>query len=208
MAFTKDGKKKSSKFRASRYDREHSDSGSGSESKPKPKGESPEKAAEEEAGGGARAKANRMNAVHEGNPEAHGFGESTHGEHKEPEGDESEMAPMSGEPDGDEAGGGMDEAQPEMGEGGEPDHSEIQQIAAEHGPAHSVNMVHDHASGMSHVHSIHADGHEHHADIHHPDHVKHAHKHATHAAGVAEDKPMYEGGEGHGEEEDSYSEPL
>ena len=57
MAFTQDGKHKSSKFRAARYDKEH-------ESKePKPM----------EAKGGAGAAAHKMEARGEGNPEQHGF---------------------------------------------------------------------------------------------------------------------------------------
>ena len=68
--------------------------------------------------------------------------------------------------------------EPKMGEG---DHSEIQQIAAEHGPAHEVHITHDHAAGKHHVHSVHEDGHEHHAD--HPT-ADHAHMHAAHAAGL------------------------
>jgi hypothetical protein len=63
----------------------------------------------------------------------------------------------------------------------EPDHGMIQQVAAEHGPAHTIHMTHDHENGMHHVHSVHPDGMEHHAD--HKS-AMHAHHHAMHAAGV------------------------
>ena len=60
-------------------------------------------------------------------------------------------------------------------------HDAVKQMAAEHGPAHTIHITHDHASGMHHVHHVHSDGFEHHAD--HPT-ADHAHMHAAHAAGV------------------------
>lgn len=63
----------------------------------------------------------------------------------------------------------------------QPDHSEIQQVAAEHGPAHTIHITHDHEAGQHHVHSLHPSGYEHHADHSHP---MHAHHHAMHAAGM------------------------
>lgn len=33
-------------------------------------------------------------------------------------------------------------------------------VVAEHGPAHTVHIKHDHAAGKHHVHSSHEDGHE------------------------------------------------
>lgn len=187
---TKDGKPKSSKFRASRYDREHSE-----DKEPKePKGESEMEQGKEASGGGGRAEANRMMGKKEGNPEEHA------------------------EPDGDEGAEGMMEEHESPMEGDEPpaegapaDHSEIQQVTADHGPAHTVHMAHDHASGRSHVHSVHADGHEHHADHEGQSHVMNAHHHAMHAAGTpplmqqepeAAESPM--GGIG----DDEHSQPL
>lgn len=190
MAMTKDGKHKSSKFRAARYDKEHE----GDEKPAKP--ESEMESEEEEAGSPhARASVNKMNAKHSGNPEQHGFGGSTHGEHTEPDGDEGGGA---------EGPGGAD---------GAPDHAEIKQIAAEHGPAHTIHMMHDHANSTSHVHSIHADGHEHHHDHAHPDHVMHAHHHAMHAAGtpplaMAEPEEHEQGMGGGADDEEGYSQPL
>jgi hypothetical protein len=63
-------------------------------------------------------------------------------------------------------------------------HAEIKQIAAEHGPAHTVNMTHDHENMKSHVHSVHMDGHEHHAEHEGEGHVMNASHHAMHASGV------------------------
>ena len=63
-------------------------------------------------------------------------------------------------------------------------HDEVKQVAAEHGPAHTVHITHDHEGQRSHVHSIHPDGHEHHADHDGEMHHVHAHHHHGHAAGV------------------------
>ena len=95
-------------------------------------------------------------------------------------------------------------------------HEEIKQIAAEHGPAHTLHMTHDHEGQMSHVHSIHMDGHEHHAQHDGPEHVMHAQKHGMHAAGVApeEEHPDKEESqhmnvhEPADNEESGYGEPL
>ena len=77
MAFkTKDGKPKSSKFKASRYDREHADD------KPEPKGED----------GGARAMANRMQSKKQGNPET-----AANEMPSSMSSDDSEMSPMGEE---------------------------------------------------------------------------------------------------------------
>lgn len=95
-------------------------------------------------------------------------------------------------------------------------HDEIQQIAAEHGPAHTVHITHDHAGQHSHVHSIHADGTEHHAEHDGEMHHINAHHHHGHAAGVP---PEHIGQAPEGEEpmehepapkdgEDFQSEPL
>lgn len=94
-------------------------------------------------------------------------------------------------------------------------HDEIQQVAAEHGPAHEIHMQHDHEGGVHHVHSVHHDGYEHHAD--HPS-AEHAHAHAAHAAGVTPpEEPEEEVAEHHSknpkkkeaEEKDEYEpEPL
>jgi hypothetical protein len=140
MAQTKDGKHKSSKFRAARYDREHA--------KDKPE----EREGEE---------AHKMQAKGEGNPEEH--------MHEEEGG-------------GEEGAFGEEEKGEEMLHPGI--HEEIKGVAAEHGPAHTVNMVHDPQRMTSHVHSIHADGHEHHADMQGEGHVQHAHEHGMHAAGL------------------------
>jgi len=61
-------------------------------------------------------------------------------------------------------------------------HDEIQQVAAEHGPAHEIHMQHDHEGGVHHVTTHHPDGYVHEAD--HPS-AEHAHTHAAHAAGLA-----------------------
>jgi hypothetical protein len=134
MAQTKDGKHKSSKFRAARYDREHA------KDKPEEKEHEPEPVEHED-----------------------------HEMHMEEGG-------------GEEGAGGAEEKGEEMLHPGI--HEEIKGVAAEHGPAHTVNMVHDPQRMTSHVHSIHADGHEHHADHQGEGHVQHAHEHGMHAAGL------------------------
>jgi hypothetical protein len=155
MAFpTKDGKRKNSKFRQARYDREN---GPPKESMQEPK--------------------------------------------ERPEQKESGEPPMHAQ---EEQRGGMEGA----------DHEEIKNIAAEHGPAHTVNMVHDREGQMSHVHSVHEDGHEHHADHKGEGHVKHAHEHAMHAAGESPQHEEPDGDEheqmgmGGKDEDDFEAEPL
>jgi hypothetical protein len=147
MAMTKDGKHKSSKFRANRADREK-------EKTLEPKMHEP----------GQRAEAHEME---KGEPEEEGMERETPTE---------------------EAGEEM--VHPDI-------HEEIKQIAAEHGPAHTVNMAHDHEHMKSHVHSVHMDGHEHHAQHDGEQHVIQAHHHAMHAAGMTPpEEPKEEGQEG------------
>lgn len=160
---TAEGKRKSSKFRANRSDREHA------------KMREP----------GERAEADEMQAKPEGNPEEH-------------------------EPESPAAEAGEEMIHPDI-------HEEIKSVMAQHGPAHTVNSVHDHEGMRSHVHSVHADGHEHHADHEGEEHVKHAHEHAGHAAGMTMPE-QEEAGEGEypqghksataDDEEGQYSTPL
>jgi len=169
MAQTKDGKHKSSKFRASRYDREHEEGDQGGKSSP------------EHESGGPRSQANRMEAHGEGNPETHAMGEEQAEEQVHP---------------------GI--------------HDEIKQVTADHGPAHTVHMTHDHEGQTTHVHSIHADGHEHHADHEGEMHHVNAHHHAMHAAGIPaehihgadEDASGNYPAENEAPGEESYAEPL
>lgn len=88
-------------------------------------------------------------------------------------------------------------------------HQEIKQISAEHGPAHTVNMTHDHEGMTSHVHSVHADGHEHHGEHEGEGHVMNAHHHGMHAAGLnpPEEPTVPEQPEGMGEGGDNYEVP-
>lgn len=86
------------------------------------------------------------------------------------------------------------------------DHEEVKQMVAEHGPAHTINITHDHQNGQHHVHHVHQDGFEHHAD--HPT-PEHAHRHAAHAAGLTPpeepgEEPMPSGGD----QDDYKPEPL
>jgi hypothetical protein len=53
----------------------------------------------------------------------------------------SAVAAPEGEPDGDEGG--------------------AEQVVAQHGPAHTVHIAHDHEMGVHEVHSEHHDGHHH-----------------------------------------------
>lgn len=77
-----------------------------------------------------------------------------------------DLLAQPGEPDGDEQDGAA--------------------IAAEHGPAHEVHVMHDHEAGHHEVHSVHPDGHEHHSD-HHAS-AEAAHEHAKKLAGGHEDE--------------------
>ena len=67
---------------------------------------------------------------------------------------------------------GVDES-----EHGEHDH---EAVVAEHGPAHTVEMKHDHATGQHHVKSVHEDGHVHKAKF---GSANEAHDHAAKMAG-------------------------
>ena len=74
--------------------------------------------------------------------------------------------------------------------------------ASQHGPAHEIHVMHDHAAGRHHVHSVHSDGFQSHSD--HPS-AHHAHHHAAKMAGVNLPEP-----EEHAEpgDEEEYAEPL
>lgn len=63
-------------------------------------------------------------------------------------------------------------------------HEEVGDLAAEHGPAHTVTINHDHEGGRHTVHSSHPDGHEQDADF---ENAHEAHKHAKKAAGVMDE---------------------
>ena len=80
--------------------------------------------------------------------------------------------------------------QPGEGEMGEEDGSAV---AAEHGPAHEVHMMHHHEEGRHEVHSMHPDGHEHHSEH---GSVEEAHEHGKKLAGGG----MEERGEPDGDE--------
>ena len=60
-------------------------------------------------------------------------------------------------------------------------HDEVENVAAEHGPAMETHTTHDHEGGVHHTHTIHPDGYEHHADHATADE---AHLHAAKMAGV------------------------
>ena len=66
-------------------------------------------------------------------------------------------------------------------------------IAAEHGPAHEVHLMHHHEEGRHEVHSMHPDGHEHHSEH---GSVEEAHEHGKKLAGAG----MEEHGEPDGDE--------
>ena len=76
--------------------------------------------------------------------------------------------------------------EPEM-EGGEEDGSAI---AAEHGPAHTIQINHDHEMGVHEVHSDHPSGH-HHVSQHGS--VEEAHEHAHKLAGKEHSPEAIEG---------------
>jgi hypothetical protein len=78
-----------------------------------------------------------------------------------------------GSPDG-KAGGGD----------GQDDHSEVDQVVDEHGPAMS-HMISDNGDGTFDSHTVHADSHEHHKSGH-PS-LAHAHEHGEHAMGEGMD---------------------
>lgn len=56
-------------------------------------------------------------------------------------------------------------------------------VAAEHGPAHEVHMMHDHEGGRHHVMSMHPDGHQHESEH---GSVEEAHEHGKKLAGAGE----------------------
>ncbi len=95
-----------------------------------------------------------------------------------------------------EAGGagrtGMMERTDPLKQPGEPDGDEQDgsAIAAEHGPAHEVHMMHHHEDGRHEVHSMHPDGHEHHSEH---GSVEDAHEHAKKLAGAGMEEPPNEG---------------
>ena len=75
------------------------------------------------------------------------------------------------------SGGGMKHAEPD-GDEGQSDHSEIQNVTAEHGPAHH-HAITDNQDGTFSSHTTHADGHEH--EKHGHKSLKEAHEHGEHA---------------------------
>lgn len=86
---------------------------------------------------------------------------------------------------------------PTMGEDGEEENPE--QIALAHGPAHHVEIHHDHEMGVHEVHSDHPDGHHHHS-VHGSAEEAHEHAHKLAHHGEAEHERDSEGSEGEEEE--------
>ena len=81
-----------------------------------------------------------------------------------------------------EAGGaGTQQMDPLQQPGQEQGSEDPSQVAAEHGPAQEVHMMHDHEGGQHHVMSMHPDGHQH--ESHHGS-VEEAHEHAKKLAGA------------------------
>ena len=107
---------------------------------------------------------------------------------------ERSLSRMSGKS---EAGGAglMERTDPlkQPGEGGEMGEEDGSAVAAEHGPANEVHIMHDHEGGMHSVHSMHPDGHEHHSEH---GSVEEAHEHGKKLAGAG----MEEHGEPDGDE--------
>lgn len=77
-----------------------------------------------------------------------------------------------------ERGGGIAEKTDPLKQPGQ--ESGEEDVAAEHGPAHEIHMMHDREGGRHHVHSMHPDGHEHHSDH---GSAEEAHEHAKKCAG-------------------------
>ena len=167
-------------------------------------------------------KANRSKKAHSDNPDEKRQNESMEGKSAAQGDSASKMARMSaGEsPHGARAMAGEAEGKPtgereeQLEEQVAPGiHDEIKQMAAEHGPAHTVHIAHDHEAGRHDVHSMHPDGHEHRATH---SSAMHAHHHAMHAAGLnpAEEKDKEGEYPGEGETahepdgDDFHSEPL
>jgi hypothetical protein len=103
-----------------------------------------------------------------------------------------QMAAQKGEAKGGmKAGGDMDGA-----DGGSKDmsHMEIHEVVAKHGPAHKINITHDHAAAKHEVMSHHKGAH------HKSSHMsaEDAHEHAGKAAGLEDESEEheYDGGEG------------
>jgi hypothetical protein len=73
-------------------------------------------------------------------------------------------------------------------QGGETDDANkpIEEVVAEHGPAHHIEIEHDHESGQHHVTSHH--GEKHHKSSHGS--AKEAHDHAAKAGGAEQDEQM------------------
>jgi hypothetical protein len=95
---------------------------------------------------------------------------------------------------------GAGKAEDEHDEGGG-DHEEIKSVVEEHGPAHKVEVAHDHEGGRHHVTSHHADGHKHGPVTHGS--AAMAHAHAAHAAGVHDTDELssaHAGGDNMGDE--------
>jgi len=80
-------------------------------------------------------------------------------------------------------------------------HDEIKKIAAEHGPAHTIHIEHDHDGQHSTVTSHHEDGHKHTAEYDGADHAATAHAHAAHAGGVSDSGELTEAHGGMQEED-------
>jgi hypothetical protein len=78
-------------------------------------------------------------------------------------------------------------------------HDEIKQVVMEHGPAHTIQMKHDHAAGEHHVTSHHEDGYKHGPVMHESPAMAHAH--AAHAAGVSDGNELQEAHTGAQEED-------
>jgi hypothetical protein len=102
------------------------------------------------------------------------------------------------------AGSTMAEAHP-------PDSSEnIQDVVAQHGPAHTIHTHHDHEGATHHVSSYHGDhkpGHSTGSGFSHHSHhnsAEEAHRHVGHALGIGHEQsesPEFERGEHEGAEE-------
>jgi hypothetical protein len=71
-----------------------------------------------------------------------------------------------------------------------------EQVAAQHGPATEVHVMHDHGVGHHSVHSVHPDGHEHHSEH---GSAEEAHDHAKALASGGHGEPDGDEGELGGE---------
>lgn len=78
-------------------------------------------------------------------------------------------------------------------------HDEIKQVVAEHGPAHTIHMEHDHEASEYHVTSHHEDGYKHGPVTH--ESAAMAHAHAAHAAGVHDGEELKEAHDGQQEQD-------